>query len=166
MKEATHSEVDYAFDQLASTGKVFWEFDDSDRLLWAMACLQHHAGANGFRCIAAYDEKAGYGVTAFAVYALRELAMTEHADAANREWERLRSNASRVGVDIPTLDPRLDIDGLMEIQNRLIQSEGDWFDFFEPSSDDLFFLSIWDSDFPQRVFNWIEARRDTNKSDG
>jgi hypothetical protein len=119
MKDSTHLAVDAAFDLLASTGKEFWEFSESDRLLWAMACLQHHAGANGFRCIAVYDEEAGYGVTAYAAYALRELAMTEHADAANREWERLRSNASRVGVDVPGLDPRLNIDELIDIQKRL-----------------------------------------------
>ena len=99
-------------------------------------------------------------MTAYAVYALLELAMIEHSDAANREWERLRSNALRGGVDIPGLNPRLGIDELIDIQKRLSQSESDWFEFFEPSSDDLLFVGIGDSDFSRRVFNWIESRED------
>jgi len=162
MKDSHLADIDAAFDRLAESGKVFWEFDESDRLLWAMACLRHHAGANGFRCIADYDEQAGYGVTAYAVYALRELAMTEHADAANREWERLRANVLRGGVAIPGLDPRLGIDELIDIQNRISQCECDLFEFYEPSSDDMYFVSIWDSDFSQRVFHWIESCVNTN----
>jgi hypothetical protein len=48
----------------------------------------------------------------------------------------------------------------------LSQSEGDWFEFFAPTSDDQLFISIWDSDFPQRVFNWIKAREEVKQSRG
>jgi hypothetical protein len=58
-------EADAEFDRLAETGRSFWEFNERDRLLSAMAFLRHHAGANGFRVIADYDEGAGVGVTAY-----------------------------------------------------------------------------------------------------
>jgi len=148
-------EADAEFDRLAKTGRSFWEFNERDRLLWAMACLRHHAGANGFRVIADYDEGAGVGVTAYAIYALRELRMDELSRAAVREWERLREAASGVGINIPKIDPRLTIAELAEVQRLLQVSSQDGVTVSEPSEDDHAFVSIWKTDFAERVIQWL-----------
>ena len=158
--------IDAAFDQLAESGKVFWQFDEYERLLWAMACLRHHAGANGFRCIEDYDETAGFGVTAYAAYALAELGMDDLSEAANREWERIREEAAKFGISIPGLNPRLNVEELKEIQSQLHPEDGDWVAVTDSSSDDDIFVGIADSEFPVRVNQWITANNATNKSNG
>ncbi|MES2981220.1 MAG: hypothetical protein V4727_02815 [Verrucomicrobiota bacterium] len=158
--------TDAAFDQLAQSGKVFWQFDEDERLLWAMACLRHHAGANGFRCIVEYDETAGFGVTAYAAYALAELGMDDLSEAANREWERVREEATKFGISIPGLYPRLNVDQLKEIQSQLHPEDGDWVAVTNPSPDDYIFIGIANSEFPERVNQWISASHTFNKKGG
>ena len=158
--------IDAAFDQLAQSGKVFWQFDEYERLLWAFACLRHHAGANGFRSIVDYDEKAGFGVAAYAAYALAELGMADLSEAANREWERTREEAAKFGISIPGLYPRLHVEQLKEIQSLLQPEDGDWVVLTNPSPDDDLFIGIADSEYPERVNQWITASKTTSTSTG
>jgi hypothetical protein len=158
--------IDAAFDQLAESGKVFWQFDESDRLLWAMACLRHHAGANGFRVIENHDEAAGFGVTAYAAYALEELGMDDLREAAKREWERIREEAAKRGITIPGLFPRLKVEQLKKIQGQLHPDDGNWVVVTEPSPDDENFVGIADTEFPERVNQWLASAHPYNKPTG
>lgn len=159
-------EVDAEFDRLAETGHSLWEFNERDRLLWAMACLRHHAGANGFRVIADYDEDAGFAVTAYTIYALRELGMDKLSRAAEREWERLRDAASQAGIEIPKIDPRLTISELADVQRLLQPSDRDWVTVSEPSEDDGAFVSIWETDIAERVTQWLSRNPPVNETMG
>ena len=159
-------EVDAEFDRLAETGSSFWEFSERNRLLWAMACLRHHAGANGFRVISDYDEDAGFAVTAYMIYALRELGIDELSRAAEREWERLRDAASQAGIKIPKIDPRLTISELTDVQRLLQPTDRDWVTVSEPSEDDDAFVSIWGTDFAERVTQWISRNPPTRETTG
>lgn len=166
MNRALLVEVDTEFDRLAATGHSFWEFEEHDRLLWAMACLRHHAGANGFRAILDYDEEAGYGVTAYAIYALRALGLEALSEAAEREWERLRSAASSAGINIPRVHPRLTIDQLAEVQRSLQTSDQEWIAVAEHSDDNHTFVGIADTDFPERVKRWMSEYQTANEPKG
>ncbi len=158
--------MDAAFDRLAESGKVFWQFDEADRLLWAMACLRYHAGANGFRAIENYDEVSGFGVTAYAAYALEELGMDGFREAAKREWERLREEAATRGISIPGLFPRLKLEQLREIQGQLHPDDGEWVAVTDPSPDDGIFVGIADTDFSGRVDQWLATVDTYNKRTG
>ena len=157
-------DVDAEFDRLAETGHSFWEFNDRDRLLWAMACLRHHAGANGFRTIVDYDEDAGFAVTAYAIYALRELGLDELSKAAEREWERLRDAASQAGIILPAIDPQLTIRELGDVQRLLQPSDRDWVTISEPSSDHGAFVGIEETDFAERVIQWLARNPPTGEN--
>lgn len=159
-------EVDAEFDRLAETGRSFWGFEERERNLWAMACLRHHAGANGFRAIADYDEEAGFGVSAYAIYALRDLGMDLLSGAAEREWERLREAALRAGVKIPAVDPRLSIHELAEVQRLLQPFDQDWIAVTESSEDNEAFVGIGETDFPERVNQWISRNPPATKGMG
>ena len=81
--------------------------------------------------------------------------MYDLSEAANREWERLREEAARNGIDIPGLDPRLNAEQLLEIQERLHPEDHDWIAVTNPSTDDGIFICIANTDFPERVDRWL-----------
>ena len=166
MTELSLITIDAAFDRLAESGKVFWQFDEGERLLWAMACLRYHAGANGFRAIENYDEASGFGVTAYAAYALEELGMDDLREAAKREWERVREEAATRGISIPGLYPRLKLGQLREIQGQLHPDDGEWVAVTDPSPDDEIFVGIADTEFSERVDQWLATVATCNKPSG
>ena len=105
-------------------------------------------------------------MTAYTIYALRELGMDELSSAAEREWGRLRDAASRAGIDIPKIDPRLTISELADVQRLLQPSDRDWITVSETSEDDSAFVSIWETDFAERVTQWRSRNPPVNETRG
>lgn len=148
---------DYLVTTKIVSADAFWDIPLTEQLLYAMCCVLHHAGANGFEAVWNYNEPDSAATTAAAIEALERVGAGSLLAAATNYWNILTDSPRRCGMSVPV---RFSCGSRHEyevLQDRIYDDDPTVFEArdAELSEHASQFVSCWNTDFPVLCLAWL-----------